>query len=55
MPKGENCPFLPDPFPCKMETCYGCKIRIEAITRENEQIAENMKDYWKCQNSYGGI
>lgn len=42
------CDYIPE---CEKDTCDDCPIRAESIARENETIAENMKDYWRCLNS----
>ncbi len=42
-----QCPFAVYPYECEKDDCTGCSIRIEAAAKANEEIAENMEDYWK--------
>ena len=51
MNKKIKCPFAVYDLDCDKPTCDDCTIRIEALTKENETISENMRDYWKCIRS----
>ena len=45
-----KCPFAD--YDCDRPNCDGCAIRIEAIAKENEVIADNMRGLWVCQRSH---
>lgn len=50
-PATSQCPFSVSAYPCDKKDCDGCAIKIEALAKENEQIANNMRSYWANLNN----